>query len=472
MFSKSQPESISIVGAGIAGLAAAWKIRQLAPKTRITILESSDSVGGVLQTERIDGYLVETAADMFTCQPAIALDLCRELGMEDQLLTTAEPEHKAYVGLGDQVVPVPQGFSLMVPSQEASILSWPLLGEFGKQRLLEEVSVVARDYECDSSDESFASFAIRRFGKEAFDVLIQPLVSGIYSADPTKLSMNATMQRFVDMEKEHGSLIDAVRKKSAASDSKASGARYNLFRTPCDGFGSFVSSLVDSLPDVEIKTGVTVCEVSQDEGSGWKIHLEGSSVDSDAVLLAVPAQVAASLLPSFGLLQEELAGIESTSCAIVAMGIDRSELPNDFKGFGVIYPHVDGGSTIAISFASNKFEGRAPEGKVLLRFFIGGAMQESLVDLPDEKLVELSLHQFAASFGCRPQAEFERVFRWKKAMPQYHVGHLDRVARIESHVAQMKGFELAGKSYRGVGIPACIDSGFAAAARILDGVVI
>lgn len=467
--SQNKLKSLTIIGAGITGLAAAWKIRQLAPQTRITIFESSPHVGGVLQTKRIGSYLVETAADMFTCQPPTALELCRELGVEEQLLTTATPQHKAYVGLKDQVVPVPQGFSLMVPAQQEPIESWPLLSDAGKQRLLDEVNVAARDY-TSNGDEDFASFAIRRFGQEAFDVLIQPLVSGIYSADPQKLSMNATMMRFVEMEKEHGSLIKAVREKSASSDSQASGARYNLFRTPREGFASFVSTLVDRLADVEIRTDVEVREVKQSANSKWLIKVEDASIESDAVIVAAPAQSAAKLLPDHDSLRRELAAIESTSCAIVAMGIDRSELPKgskDFEGFGVIYPHIDGGSTIAISFSSNKFAGRAPDGKLLLRFFIGGAMQEGLVDLPDEELIELALQQFEASFACRPAAEFTEVFRWKKTMPQYHVGHLDRVARIESIVSKMGGFELAGKSYRGVGIPACIASGFKAAESLL-----
>jgi len=460
----SIPKSVTIVGAGITGLAAAWKIRQLSPETKITILESSENVGGVLQTQRIGDYVVETSADMFTCQPAAALELCKSLGLEDQLLTTAEPKHKAYVGLKDQVVPVPEGFSLMVPSQEKSIRDWPLLSDAGKQRLLDEVNVVARDYHESDADEDFASFAVRRLGQEAFDVLIQPLVSGIYSADPKKLSMNATMSRFVEMEKEHGSLIAAVNVKASESDSKASGARYNLFRTPRDGFGSLVSKLVDSLDGVEIKTGVDIREVRQ-VSDGWNIVFEESTLSSDAVIIATPADSAAKLLGTFTDLSSELSGIVATSCAIVAMGIDRSELPEDFEGFGIIYPHIDGGSTIAISFSSNKFAGRAPDGKLLLRFFIGGALQEELVDLPDEDLIKIAFDQFEASLGCRPSPEFQSVFRWKNTMPQYHVGHLDRVERIESLVAKIDDLELAGKSYRGVGIPACIASGFAAAER-------
>ena len=275
------------------------------------------------------------------------------------------------------------------------------------------------------------------------------------------------MSRFVEMEKEHGSLMAAVNAKASESDAKASGARYNLFRTPADGFGSLVSTLVESLDGVQIKTGVNVREVNQIDGS-WNVVHDDATLGSDALIIATPADSAAGLLSTFSELRNVLSGIVSTSCAIVAMGIDRSELPEDFEGFGIIYPHIDGGSTIAISFSSNKFSGRAPDGKLLLRFFIGGALQEELVDLPDEELVRIALDQFESSLGCRPSPEFQSVFRWKKTMPQYHVGHLDRVDRIEAMVAEISGLELAGKSYRGVGIPACIASGFAAAERILN----
>jgi oxygen-dependent protoporphyrinogen oxidase len=358
----------------------------------------------------------------------------------------------------------------MVPSRETSIREWPLLGESGKRRLLDEVNVVARDYAGDDSDEDFASFAIRRFGREAFDVLIQPLVSGIYSADPTLLSMNATMSRFVEMEKQHGSLIKAVRDKESSSDAKASGARYNLFRTPGNGFASLIEALMNSLDGVETRTDARVHEVRQTGQGKWKVSLEESGtkadIESDGLIVTAPAQPAASMLKNYSSLSAELAGIKSTSCAIVAMRIDRSELPRDFKGFGIIYPHIDGGSTIAISFSSNKFAGRAPDEKLLLRFFIGGALQEHLVDLTDDALIKLSLDQFEKSLGCRPTPEFQTVFRWKKAMPQYHVGPLGRVGRIDALTAALPGLALAGKSYRGVGVPACIESGFRAAIAI------
>lgn len=480
--SNQQKHRLIIVGGGISGLAAAWKARQLRPEIEICILEADSRVGGVLQTDRIGDYLVENAADMFTCQPNTALQLCRELGIEDDLLSTASPKHKAFVGLNGQVVPVPQGFSLMVPTMAQSIHDWPLLSEAGKTRLLAEESIPRRDYETDDGDEDFKSFAIRRFGKEAFDVLIQPLVSGIYSADPSLLSMNATMKRFVDMEKEHGSLIAAVnaaKKRDGKTDAKqdadanASGARYSLFRSPRAGFASLVAALQESFDDqIEVSFNAKVNTVRRRDNR-WEVLTDSQTRIGDSLILATPAGKTKELLPQdeprFVGLIEQLAEIKSTSCAIVAMGIDKSSMPAEFDGFGVIYPHIDAGQTIAISFSSNKFSGRAGEGKLLLRFFIGGAMQEALVDLDDNALIEIAMNQFQQSFGCRPEPDFQRVFRWKDAMPQYHVGHLDRVERIEASVASFDGLALAGKCYRGVGIPACLDSGFAAASQVLNG---
>ncbi len=471
----NKPYQLGIVGAGISGLTAAWKARQLRPDIQITIFESSDRIGGVLQTDRIDGYLVENAADMFSCQPDAALQLCRELGIEDQLLGTAEPKNKAFVGLGDQVVPVPKGFSLMVPTIAQSILDWPLLSDTGKQRLLEEVNVPRRDYESDSSDESFHSFAVRRFGQEAFDVLIQPLVSGIYSADPKLLSMNATMKRFVDMEKEHGSLIKAMESKRGSndkSDSRASGARYSLFRGPRDGFASLVSALANSFDDQTfVVTGTKVDSVHR-LADRWQIRHNEQIREFDALILTTPAQHTETMLPEndeiCAQLKSQLRQIKSTSCAIVVMGIQRSDLPSDFDGFGVIYPHVDGGQTIAVSFSSNKFADRAADDKLLLRFFIGGALQESLVEHDDESLQQIAITQFSKSFHCVLKPEFTRVYRWNDAMPQYHVGHLERVDRIESLASKLPDFALAGKCYRGVGIPACVESGIRAAEEILS----
>ena len=463
---------VVIVGAGITGLAAAWELNRLSPQSTITVLESSVRIGGVLQSQQIGEYLVETSADMFSCDPDAAIELCRMLGFEEELLCTNPTDDKAFVGLGSEIAPVPKGFSLMVPALEQPIRDWPLLSDAGKERLLAEVDIQPRDGD-EHADEDFHSFAIRRFGVEAFEKLIQPLVSGIYTADPKKLSMKATLKRFLDMEREHGSLITAMAASRAQSqDRAASGARYGLFRAPRFGFSQLVEKIADALGDqIEIRTQHPVQKISRSgSGDGWQVTTAGTSdpLDCDAVIVTTPAAISADVLEDadFGGLTDELRQIESASCAIVTMGIAQADLDQDFAGFGIIYPHIDGGKIIAVSFASNKFDGRAPAGKLLLRFFIGGALQSDLVNLDDDSLVQIALQQLDRSLGYRGQPDFTRVIRWKNAMPQYHLGHVERVERIENLVQGLAGFELAGKSYRGVGIPACIASGKQAANRI------
>ena len=199
--------SIAIIGGGISGLSAALQLRRLAPNAEIVLIESNDHLGGVLKTENIGGYLVENSADMFTTEPNAALEFCQRLGRGDELISTQPVPQRAFIATPTGIVPVPRGFSLMQPNDLKAMAESSLLDETGKSRLLEEQRVMAR---IDESDESLESFAVRRFGQQVFDRLIQPLVSGIYTADPKRLSMQATMARFVEMERKHGSLIAAA----------------------------------------------------------------------------------------------------------------------------------------------------------------------------------------------------------------------------------------------------------------------
>jgi oxygen-dependent protoporphyrinogen oxidase len=477
-------DSYAIVGGGISGLAAAWKVRQFDSAAQVVVFECSDRLGGVLQTDVESGYVVEQAADMFISTPSVAVDLWNELCPDETLLTTKPVDNRAFIGLGDKVVPVPNGFSMMVPSLEQPIHDFELLTDEGKQRLLDEINQPRRAAEQRRDDESLESFAVRRFGKEAFDVLIQPLVSGVYTADPKMLSMQATMQRFLDMERDYGSLIKAAREKTnSAGDKQASGARYDLFRSPPGGINQLVQALIKSLsdhPSVEFKTSCHVEKVchSEDPSEHWNVVWADSSGSNeqefDGIIIATPAKIASQLVssnPTCSTLSARLATIETASSAIVVMGVDESAINfetvgGQFNGYGIIYPHIDDGQVIALSFSSNKFANRAPDGKRLLRCFIGGALQGSLVELADEALLRIAIDQATKSVGLRGEPEFHRIYRWRNCMPQYHLGHVESVNEIESIVQQLDRFALAGNSYRGVGIPACLESGFAAAAKV------
>ena len=458
--------SYAIIGGGISGLSAAWYLKKLRPEARVTVFESGDKTGGVLQTVREGDFLIEQAADMFVARPNFALELCRELGIEDGLINTKPVEERAFIGLGDQLHPVPQGLSMMVPTLEQPILETKLLTDAGKQRFLSEDQIAPTD---NDGDESLKSFAIRRFGVEAYEKIIQPMVSGIYTADPEKLSMRATMKRFVDMERTHGSLIAGT--ASSSEDKAARGARYDLFRAPQGGIAQLITSLTEALsnlPDTTIALNSPVSSIVR-SAQQWTVDVDGNSQAFEGLIVATGAETASKMLASIdGQLSKALGGIETASSAIVAIGINQNQLKKPFDGFGIIYPHIDNGQVIAISFSSNKFAGRCNDDQLLIRVFIGGAMQSELVDLDDEALFEIALAQLDKSVGLEGQPIFKCVFRWRSCMPQYHLGHVERVEQIESLASAHANFALAGNSYRGVGIPACVESGKNAASRVLD----
>jgi len=420
-------KTVVVIGAGIAGLSCVWKLQSLLPAAELIVLEKSDRAGGILQTHRESGYLIELAADMFTTEPDDALTLCRNLGHEAELLTTIPTPQRAFVATESSIEPVPRGFSLMLPANQDAIRATSILDAEGIERLLSEVDVPPSTEEI---DENFQAFVVRRFGQQAFERLVQPLVSGIYTADPRRLSMNATMKRFVNMEREHGSLIAAAKAAKASSpDKAASGARYDLFRAPRDGMGSLVNWLVDAIDTVDLRLNWPVDQVDSQSDGRWKIRSSHSD-SPDAVVVASPVASAAQLLSGVSDdLSNQMKSIESASCAVVSLGFDASQFRRSFDGYGIVVPAYLNRQMIAASFASNKFPGRAPDNKVLVRCFIGGAMQSELVDLSDRQLVKLAVSELNQLIGVDGLPDLDVVCRWRNAMPQYHVGHLDRVNR-------------------------------------------
>ena len=463
-------QSIVVVGGGIAGLATVLEVERLAPSAQVTLVDSGPRLGGVLASEQISGFTIETSADMFTVEPSPALDLVRRLGREDQLLTTTPTADRAYVATAGGIQPLPRGFSLMLPADVDAVLASPILSAAGKQRFLQEQQLPPRD--C-SVDESLESFAVGRFGREVFERLIQPLAGGIYTADPKTLSMRATMQRFIDMEQQFGSLIAAGKAKAKKEfvSAEASGARYGLFRAPKGGMGCLVDWMVDAVERADLRTNQTVTSIKKN-GAGWRVATVEGAVDADAVVVATGAAVAGRLLGKLdATLAASLKAITAASSAIVVLALDQkqfqSPLGKDFSGYGIICPNVLGRQAIACSFSSNKFSNRAPDGKVIVRCFIGGALQADLVDWPDAELLAIAMAELRQWLGLEGEAEWSKVYRWRNCMPQYTLGHLERVLQIEQCVSQQVGLELAGNSYRGVGVPACIESGTQAARRLL-----
>ncbi len=464
---------IAIIGGGISGLSAALRVTELASEQRrdieLVLIERSDRLGGVLRTERVGDYLVEHAADMWITNKPEAVRLCEKLGIADRLIPTDSKFRKSLVLRNGKPYPVPEGFQLMVPQQAWPMWRSPVLSLRGKLRLLCELFVPARR---DGADESLADFVTRRCGREAFERLVQPLVGGIYTADPQKLSLKATLPRFIEMEQQHGSLIRAALKQSRSRDESAgtSGARYGLFVSLPGGIGELVSALIGQVEQIAtVRLNADVQSVRPISSGGFQIAGVSSTAEHfDAVIMAVPAYVAARLLadgqPE---LSTELSRIEYASTVVVASGHKLADIEHPLNAFGLVIPHVERRQVLAVSFTSRKFSGRAPDGRVLLRTFVGGALQPELCDLDDAAITDLVRRELQELLGVRGEPDFVLPLRHTRAMPQYHVGHLDTVANIHAAASRCEGLALAGNFLTGVGIPDSIASGESAATKVL-----
>ena len=479
---------IAIVGAGISGLAAAYYVRKLIPDAQVTLFEASDRLGGVLRTERDGDYLVEHAADNFLRGPTApwANELCQAMGFADNLIPTAEQNRGAHVVWGGQLIRVPAGFQLMAPSRFLPILGSPLLSWKGKLRLCCEPFI--REPSDLDRDESLTEFATRRLGAEAFERLVQPLVSGIYTADPDVLSVRAALPQMVQMVAEHGSLYRAMRARQRSATTHPTnggerGARYSLFIAPQGGMRQWIEAFEQPLRDVDVQQGVCIKSVKRqsDDVSGnnaWSIERDsgqppaagaGRSDLFDGVVLAVPTMRAAQMLQTHEeteSLAQQLNAIPYAGSVVVALGYRRNQISRPLDAFGSVVPRHEGRPVLAFSYSSLKFPGRAPDDRVLIRSFLGGALQPQLVDEDDATLITYVQHELRELLGVTGTPELCRVIRWPNAMPQYQIGHLQRLSKIESRVAELPGLCLAGNGYRGVGIPQCVASGKRAAERL------
>lgn len=455
---------IAVLGGGISGLSAAYRLKQRGHD--VTVFEGGTRAGGILGTELRDGYVIETGPDSILSEKPWALALAEELGLGAEIIKTRPHPRGAYVVNHGRLVRVPEGFSLMAPTTFGDMARSPLVSTGGKLRMALDLAL-PRGHA--GADESLESFVVRRLGRETFERLAQPLVGGIYGADPARLSLRATMPRFVELEAEHRSVVLGLRARQKQAlergAGKASGARYGLFAAFRRGMQTFTDALVKSL-DGSVETQSMVTALARD-ADGYHVEVRGQYQGFDAVIIALPAYVAGSLLrPLDAPLANELSAIPYGSAATVTFAFNRHQIAHALDAFGFVVPAVEGRSIIASTWASVKYEGRAPEGKALIRVFVGGYQGQHLVERSDAELSALCRRELSDLIGVEGEPDFVRVVRYQKAMPQYHVGHLSRVSRIDALIAQHPGLALAGNAYRGVGIPDAVKSGEDAARRI------
>ncbi len=462
---KERP--VVVIGGGLAGLSAAHRLTELDVPVRV--LEASAEMGGTIATERVDGFVMERGADSFLTEKPWGLALCHRLGLDDEIIGTRDTKRRTYVVHNRRLHPLPEGFMLMAPTALGPLLASSLFSWRGKLRMACDLVLPRRP--SSRTDESLADFVTRRLGREALERAVQPLVGGIYTADPERLSLAATMPRFLEMEERDRSLILALSRQALAAAGKESGARWTLFASFRAGMQTLVDALVARLPAGAVRTGTRVVGVTPAATGGWCVVLDdGETVSAAAVVLATPSYDAAGLLrPLDPDLAEDLDAIRHASSATVTLAYPRSDIPHPLDGFGFVVPAVERSDLIAGSFSSIKYAGRAPEGMVLLRAFCGGALAPHVLERSDDELVETVRAELDVLLGVRARPHLVRVRRYVRAMPQYDVGHLDRVARIERATARHAGLALAGNAYRGVGIPDCVHSGEQAAERVAAG---
>ncbi len=456
--------TVVIVGGGVSGLSLAYRLQQAAPGAEITLLEQRDRPGGTVWTERRDGYLVETGPNGFLDTKPATLDLCRDLGLGERLVTGSESAARnRYLFLGGKLKALPSGLTSFLGSD---LLSWR-----GKLALLAERLKPRRR---GGPEESIDDFARRRVGAEVADVLVDAVVTGIYAGDPKLLSLKAAFPRMAELEERHGSVLKgmaaaAQERRRAAEVEGRPYRRPGSFWSLRDGLRELVEALRDRLRTPPV-CGVTVTRIDRPEnvGTGWLVRGEGNDRwAADAVVLACPTyQQAVALADLDRGLADEIDAIVYNRVAVVALGYRRNDVPMSLDGFGYLSPQRERRDVLGVQWCSSVYPGRAPDGHVLLRAMCGGWHRPEMADRDDDCLLAAVRGELRLALGVAAAPAFHHIVRWPRAIPQYHLGHLDRVARIDARAARHPGLFLAGNAYRGVALNDCTEQAAAVAGRV------
>lgn len=459
---------VAIIGGGISGLSAAYFLEKEASQAGVEIavelFEARNRLGGVILTERRGEFLIEGGPESFLAVKRAAADLCRELGLGEQLLPSNDALRKTYVLQDGRLRELPEGLLFVVPSRIWPLFASDLLSWEAKLRLV--TSPLRSPPRTGGQDVSVAEFLRRRFGSEVLERLAEPLLAAVYGADVDRLSARAALPQLVALEEKYGSLWKGLR--AIARDGRAR-PKASLFITLREGVGELIGTLEARLQKTTLHTAIPVTGVRRPaDGRGITIASPSGESAADALIVATPAHSAARLLQGLdGGLAEQLEAIRYHSSVIVAFAFDLMAFRTRPEGFGFVVPRREGRRLVALTWVSTKFPFRSPSDQLLVRCFLGGARDPQVIDLEDDQLVAVSLRELNEILGEQLQPSFHRVYRWDRCMPEYGLGHLQRLREIESRLAGQPGLFLAGNGYRGVGIPDCIQSAAAAAAGVV-----
>lgn len=510
--SSGYRKRIAIIGGGITGLAAAFRVHELDPTVEIKVFESRNRPGGVLGTQITDGFEIEQSADNFITTVPWGLSLCERLGLKEELVTTTPQHRQTFIVWKRKLCKLPDGFMMMAPTRWFPMVVTSLLSPLGKLRAALELFIPRRKSE---EDESLEAFAVRRLGREVYERLIEPLVSGIYAADMKKLSLLGTLPRFREMEKKYRSLIWAmqVQKWQMRKHRSESGPRYSMFVTVRGGLQKIITRICEELPAGAVHTSCPVQKISpiydfcektskkessevesaenlacgdnaldlksEEKGvSRWKVSFveEGQQRSEifDGLILATESHSAAKLLESISdsprdlcELARYLGEIEHTGTAVMTVAYKREQVAHALDGMGAVVPGVEKNPILAISFSNEKYPHRAPEGYTLLRVFAGGARNPEMAEKTDEEITSILLPELQRILGITGTPCMISVSKWPRTMPQIHLGHLERIEKIQEILAHYPTLCIAGNEFSGVGIPQCIHMGEMAAEKLL-----
>ncbi len=466
---------ISIIGAGISGLSAAFCLSRLNKENKtgleITVYEKSSRTGGNISTKIEDGIIIEEGADSFITSKPWGIDLCKKLGIDNLLISTNDTNRKTYIYYDGRLNELPEGFFLMAPSNLEAFEKSPFFSDEGKKRILEEQEIEPLE---DNEDESLESFVLRRFGRELLNKVAQPLIGGIYTGDPAQLSVKAILPEFVSMEEKHGSVIKGIVEKYGSADisRKESGARYGLFVSFKEGLSVLTQSIVRAMPDVNIRINSGIEKVLKN-GDTWLLRTEkGEEIESDAVIIAGPSYVASGLISETDtLLPRLLSEIRYESSVVVNTVFEKSDCAGLPEGFGVVIPDTEKMNLIACSFSSHKFSGRVPDNYEIVRCFLGGAFNPGINSCNDREIMDHALNDLKTLFNIESVPVKSGIYRYPDSMPQYTIGYPALLKKIETQLDKYPTLALSGNAYGGIGIPDSIKSGNDAAQKIFQDLV-
>jgi oxygen-dependent protoporphyrinogen oxidase len=472
---KGRMKQVAIIGAGIAGLSTAYylhKLSQQAGKSiQITLLEKEQRMGGSILTEEADGFLMEGGPDCFISEKPWALRLCRELGLEGEVVGTDQKFRRTFILWGGRLHEIPEGFMLLAPTSLWPFVVSSLFSFLGKMRMGFDLVIPRKR---SNWEESLADFVRRRLGREALERIAEPLVAGIHAGDPETMSLKSTFPRFIDLEQRYRSLIWGMRQRKKQFVNIS--ARYTMFITLKQGMEGMVSALTDALPPAICSPEQEVIGIERIAGTrtkkpGYRLSIKGKQriLEADAVVMATPAFVTAKLLQRMDKnIVRLLNAIPYCSTATINLVYARSQIEHALDGYGFVVPRLEGRTIMAATFSSVKFPGRSPQGKALLRCFVGGAKNEAIVSWEDAKLLAAVRGDIEEILGISGEPILTRIYRWERSMPQYTLGHEERLARIEQGLSKLPGLFLTGSAYRGIGISDCIHEAELTAQQCLE----